>query len=184
MLRNACKAGVRTSKYSVVLFNIGNRQKDKMKIWCMIKSVCKQEKFILNYLQVGFLKNICLPCYELLHHLIPETEPLLAMCQDNLRRWEQIQEEVKQVLEKNEASSTSNEALPNHLYIQVQNLKWTPHSIYILAFILRISPLWLFFLWRCYIEIFYVTLRPSNNLISWDILAFFSLISTFHISLK
>ncbi|UYV79496.1 hypothetical protein LAZ67_17002900, partial [Cordylochernes scorpioides] len=31
-------------------------------------------------LQVGFLKGLCVPCFELLHRLIPETEPLLEGC--------------------------------------------------------------------------------------------------------
>ena len=40
--------------------------------------------------QVGFLNGICIPCYKLLFRLIPETEPLLAMCQQNLDRWEAV----------------------------------------------------------------------------------------------
>lgn len=45
--------------------------------------------------QVGFLKGICVPCYNLLFQLIPETKALLDMCQENLTRWQAIDEKVK-----------------------------------------------------------------------------------------
>lgn len=44
--------------------------------------------------QVGFLTGICIPCYTLLYRLIPETKPLLDMCQKNLDKWKSIAEEV------------------------------------------------------------------------------------------
>ncbi|KAK9880858.1 hypothetical protein WA026_013183 [Henosepilachna vigintioctopunctata] len=47
--------------------------------------------------QVGFLKNICLPCYNLLYKFIPETKPLLDMCAANLRRWEEIEDQAKEM---------------------------------------------------------------------------------------
>lgn len=40
--------------------------------------------------QVDFLKNICMPCYKILHRLIPETLPLLEKCEENLKTWEMI----------------------------------------------------------------------------------------------
>ncbi|XP_063587932.1 probable 3',5'-cyclic phosphodiesterase pde-5 isoform X5 [Penaeus indicus] len=45
--------------------------------------------------QVGFLSGICIPCYELLHKLIPNTEPLLAGCKSNLETWKSIASEKK-----------------------------------------------------------------------------------------
>lgn len=45
--------------------------------------------------QVGFLTGICIPCYTLLHRLIPETKPLLDMCQINLEKWEKISKEMQ-----------------------------------------------------------------------------------------
>ncbi|XP_049828954.1 probable 3',5'-cyclic phosphodiesterase pde-5 isoform X1 [Schistocerca gregaria] len=45
--------------------------------------------------QVGFLTSICIPCYSLLHQLIPETKPLLDQCHANLARWRKIDEEDK-----------------------------------------------------------------------------------------
>lgn len=42
--------------------------------------------------QVGFINGICIPCYTLLHRLIPETKPLLNQCQKNLKRWMDIDE--------------------------------------------------------------------------------------------
>lgn len=44
--------------------------------------------------QVGFLTGICIPCYTLLYRLIPETKPLLEMCQENLNKWKSIAEEL------------------------------------------------------------------------------------------
>lgn len=44
--------------------------------------------------QVGFIKGICIPCYTLLYKLIPETKPLLEMCQDNLNKWQKIADNV------------------------------------------------------------------------------------------
>lgn len=46
--------------------------------------------------QVGFLTGICVPCYTLLYTLIPETKPLLDMCQENLERWRKIDNEIKE----------------------------------------------------------------------------------------
>ncbi|XP_071053628.1 probable 3',5'-cyclic phosphodiesterase pde-5 isoform X2 [Onthophagus taurus] len=45
--------------------------------------------------QVGFLMGICMPCYDLLYSLIPETKPLLQMCKENLERWQNIDDEIK-----------------------------------------------------------------------------------------
>lgn len=45
--------------------------------------------------QVGFLTGICIPCYTLLHRLIPETKPLLDMCQENFERWQKIAGEMQ-----------------------------------------------------------------------------------------
>lgn len=44
--------------------------------------------------QVGFLSCICIPCYTLLYRLIPSSEILLQMCQENLSRWQTIADEV------------------------------------------------------------------------------------------
>ncbi|CAM1293641.1 Uncharacterised protein g792 [Pycnogonum litorale] len=45
--------------------------------------------------QIGFLKGICLPCYELLVAVIPEAQPLLDGCRKNLERWQEIEMEQK-----------------------------------------------------------------------------------------
>lgn len=45
--------------------------------------------------QVGFLMGICVPCYTLLNNLLPETKPLLEMCQENLRHWREIDEQKR-----------------------------------------------------------------------------------------
>ena len=43
--------------------------------------------------QVQFISEVCIPCYKLLYHLIPETKPLLDGVQTNLSRWRQLKEE-------------------------------------------------------------------------------------------
>ncbi|XP_063873308.1 probable 3',5'-cyclic phosphodiesterase pde-5 isoform X2 [Scylla paramamosain] len=45
--------------------------------------------------QVGFLSGICIPCYELLHKLIPNTKPLLEGCKSNLQTWKKIADEKR-----------------------------------------------------------------------------------------
>lgn len=50
--------------------------------------------------QVGFLTGICIPCYTLLHRLIPETKPLLEKCQQNLNQWSSIAMEAQKVRDK------------------------------------------------------------------------------------
>lgn len=40
--------------------------------------------------QVDFIKNICIPCYNVLNRMIPETKQLLDKCGDNLKTWETI----------------------------------------------------------------------------------------------
>lgn len=46
--------------------------------------------------QVGFLTGICVPCYALLHALIPETKPLLEMCENNLENWRKIDKDIQE----------------------------------------------------------------------------------------
>ncbi|XP_063700133.1 probable 3',5'-cyclic phosphodiesterase pde-5 isoform X2 [Culicoides brevitarsis] len=47
--------------------------------------------------QVDFIKGICIPCYKLLNRLIPETEPMLLKCEENLKTWETIMECYKKL---------------------------------------------------------------------------------------
>lgn len=62
--------------------------------------------------QVGFLTGICIPCYSLLHRLIPETKPMLRMCEQNLRRWKDIEEESKKLKESKENQESKREKSP------------------------------------------------------------------------
>ncbi|XP_032783247.2 probable 3',5'-cyclic phosphodiesterase pde-5 isoform X1 [Daphnia magna] len=47
--------------------------------------------------QVGFISGICIPCYNLLYRLIPETKPLLDGCQSNMERWKQLAKDNERV---------------------------------------------------------------------------------------
>lgn len=59
------------------------------------------------FLKVGFLSAICIPCYELLNRLIPNTEQLLEGCKSNLDRWKDMVEEEK-TKEKEKAALKSS----------------------------------------------------------------------------
>ncbi|XP_028034227.1 probable 3',5'-cyclic phosphodiesterase pde-5 [Bombyx mandarina] len=37
--------------------------------------------------QVGFLSQICIPCYDMLYRILPNTKPMYAMATKNLNRW-------------------------------------------------------------------------------------------------
>lgn len=50
--------------------------------------------------QVGFLMGICVPCYTILNNLLPETKPMLDMCEENLRKWQQIDVERKKRIDE------------------------------------------------------------------------------------
>ncbi|CRL00370.1 CLUMA_CG013638, isoform A [Clunio marinus] len=52
--------------------------------------------------QLGFLNGICIPCYSLLNRLIPETKPMLKQCQENLIRWQGIENDMKKKKESTE----------------------------------------------------------------------------------
>lgn len=39
--------------------------------------------------QVGFIVGICLPCYQLMEHVLPATKPMLMGLRENLSRWRQ-----------------------------------------------------------------------------------------------
>ncbi|KAJ2954151.1 hypothetical protein O0L34_g2378 [Tuta absoluta] len=45
--------------------------------------------------QVGFLSQICIPCYKLLYRILPKTKPMYVMALRNLHRWTQKSERVR-----------------------------------------------------------------------------------------
>lgn len=63
--------------------------------------------FVFRHSQVGFLTGICIPCYTLLYRLIPETKPLLDMCQSNLAKWQSIADEMQAKREQNMAQNNN-----------------------------------------------------------------------------
>lgn len=63
--------------------------------------------------QVGFLTGICLPCYTLLYSLIPDTKPLLEMCQANLAKWQSINTDIEAKKKENPFKSSENASLSN-----------------------------------------------------------------------
>lgn len=53
---------------------------------------------VVSVIQVGFLKFVCIPCYELLMRLVPTSKPMLAGCTENYQKWEKIAQEAKEKL--------------------------------------------------------------------------------------
>ncbi|VDD93505.1 unnamed protein product [Enterobius vermicularis] len=52
--------------------------------------------------QVGFMEGICIPCYELLAKVIPESEPFYQRAKENTKRWKEIAAEQKEKYENKE----------------------------------------------------------------------------------
>lgn len=62
-----------------------------------------------NCVQVGFLSGICLPCYNILKTVIPESAPLLEGVNKNLERWKTLYEEQKIIQEARERNAEKSE---------------------------------------------------------------------------
>lgn len=47
------------------------------------------DKYITSFLyfQVGFLSQICIPCYKVLYRILPKTKPMYVMALKNLHNW-------------------------------------------------------------------------------------------------
>ncbi|XP_046544884.1 probable 3',5'-cyclic phosphodiesterase pde-5 [Haliotis rubra] len=60
----------------------------------------RDKKDELPQLEVGFIVGICLPCYELLAQILPETTPMVDGIRANLNKWKELAEKAK---EENEA---------------------------------------------------------------------------------
>ncbi|KHN74347.1 putative 3',5'-cyclic phosphodiesterase pde-5 [Toxocara canis] len=64
----------------------------------------RQKAHELPQMQVGFMNGICMPCYDLLSRVIPETEQLRERCKYNAKKWEELAEEQKQKTEEMSAN--------------------------------------------------------------------------------
>ncbi|KAL3107856.1 hypothetical protein niasHT_017088 [Heterodera trifolii] len=65
----------------------------------------------LPQMQVGFMRGICIPCYEVLADVIPEAEKLRERSKYNATKWEEMAEEQKRIREaamKKEETVLSN----------------------------------------------------------------------------
>ncbi|GMT26972.1 hypothetical protein PFISCL1PPCAC_18269, partial [Pristionchus fissidentatus] len=49
----------------------------------------------LPQMQVGFMRGICVPCYDAIATVIPEVSKLRDQCEYNAKMWEQLAEEQK-----------------------------------------------------------------------------------------
>ncbi|KOB75465.1 putative 3',5'-cyclic phosphodiesterase pde-5 [Operophtera brumata] len=65
--------------------------------------------------QVGFLNQICLPCYEMMQNILPNTSILFEMASKNLEMWSQKAKEVEQLKTENINLGTEKSAGDNQL---------------------------------------------------------------------
>lgn len=52
----------------------------------------RDKKDELPHLEVGFLVGICLPCYELMAQVLPNTKPMVEGAMSNLKKWKYLAE--------------------------------------------------------------------------------------------
>ncbi|XP_059140359.1 probable 3',5'-cyclic phosphodiesterase pde-5 isoform X2 [Physella acuta] len=50
----------------------------------------RDKKEELPKLEVGFIQSICIPCYELMKNVLPETKPMLDGSIKNMKRWQEL----------------------------------------------------------------------------------------------
>ncbi|CAI4227333.1 unnamed protein product [Auanema sp. JU1783] len=55
----------------------------------------RQKAHELPQMQVGFMRGICLPCYELIARIIPEASGLRDRCRYNAEKWEELAEDQR-----------------------------------------------------------------------------------------
>ncbi|KAI6180281.1 Phosphodiesterase [Aphelenchoides besseyi] len=61
----------------------------------------------LPQMQVGFMKGICCPCYDVIAKVIPQAEQLKERAAYNLAKWEELAEEQRQLQSEEEARKNS-----------------------------------------------------------------------------
>ncbi|XP_052776566.1 probable 3',5'-cyclic phosphodiesterase pde-5 isoform X2 [Mya arenaria] len=59
----------------------------------------REKKHELPQLEVGFLVGICLPCYELMAQVLPETKPMKDGALSNMKKWKQLAEKPRDDVE-------------------------------------------------------------------------------------
>ncbi|CAI2299650.1 unnamed protein product [Caenorhabditis sp. 36 PRJEB53466] len=59
----------------------------------------------LPQMQVGFMRGICMPCYELIARIFPKVDKMRERCEYNAKKWEELAEEQKKKQENGQNSS-------------------------------------------------------------------------------
>ncbi|KAK3090258.1 hypothetical protein FSP39_010459, partial [Pinctada imbricata] len=70
----------------------------------------RRKKNELPQLEVGFLVGICLPCYELMAMVLPETQPMVDGAVDNLKRWRELADQQNEKEENDEESESKDKS--------------------------------------------------------------------------
>ncbi|GMR52448.1 hypothetical protein PMAYCL1PPCAC_22643, partial [Pristionchus mayeri] len=66
----------------------------------------------LPQMQVGFMRGICVPCYDVIAAIIPQVGKLRDQCEYNAKMWEKLAEEQKQRNEDAKANGTEELIVP------------------------------------------------------------------------
>ncbi|GFR94683.1 phosphodiesterase [Elysia marginata] len=75
-----------------------------------VEMMDRTKKDELPKLEVGFIQSICVPCYELMARVMPDTKPMLEGARANLERWKLMADELESQRGKSnegDAASTS-----------------------------------------------------------------------------
>ncbi|KAL4235697.1 hypothetical protein ACF0H5_004090 [Mactra antiquata] len=60
----------------------------------------REKKHELPQLEVGFLVGICIPCYDLMVQVLPETTPMKDGALSNMKKWKELAEKSREDVEK------------------------------------------------------------------------------------
>ncbi|KAK3786950.1 hypothetical protein RRG08_037415 [Elysia crispata] len=60
-----------------------------------VEMMDRNKKDELPNLEVGFIQSICVPCYELMFQVMPDTKPMLDGARANLQRWKSMADELE-----------------------------------------------------------------------------------------
>ncbi|ULU13117.1 hypothetical protein L3Y34_015957 [Caenorhabditis briggsae] len=65
----------------------------------------RNQAHMLPQMQVGFMRGICMPCYDLIARIFPKADKMRERCEYNAKKWEELAAEQKA---KQEATGSKN----------------------------------------------------------------------------
>lgn len=83
----------------------------------------RDKKDELPHLEVGFLVGICLPCYELMVQVLPNTKPMVDGARSNLKKWKYLAENKLTVDQLPESQLDDKLAIEYSEKLSIENKK-------------------------------------------------------------